>query len=578
MKRYLLCHMGLFVALVTLFSLPQPGVAARQHEPEAGQSSTLVFLPMVMRPTAVAAPVIHSFTANPATIQSGATSTLSWQVTGATSLSITPGVGVVGGTSISVSPATPTQYTLLATNDAGSASAQVTVTVTETPPPPPTGGFFIVPTPDIELPTSHPTARVDPSGGVHVVFTPESATPNNPIRPAYYAYCPANCTSAAAFTMLSLGDGVDFAALDLDPDGHPRLLLRLPVQSNTIYLFQYWMCDNNCTNPAQWTGDSIGYAYRRQVGWVESFIHSFALDHQGRPRFIYYDSGADYNDPHWGAFYAYCDSSCTNPANWYETRLLADSHARDFDLAFSPSGQPRLAFATYNSETMAQPVIYAECNQSCGTAANWAGFVLANTVSASVSHEANFSLAVDGNGRPRLALYTGTGSGGSLTPNTLYYLGCQEGDCTQAANWTAVNLNFPQTHGEEGVSLALDGQSRPRLAYHAPMAAGFGLYYAWCDTSCETSAAGWQAQEMEPSEAVNAELPIPPRPGCAFPDCDPPIPPCTISTWDTGVRPSLALDGQGRPRIAYDANHEQGGACGTFTDTKLTRYIQFEQP
>jgi hypothetical protein len=572
MKRHLFLKLAIFSALLFLFSLAQSGAVARQLKNSSGLNSTLLFLPLVVKLETGPVPVIHSLTATPATIQSGDSSTLAWQVTGATGLSI----GAVSGTSISVSPATTTQYTLLASNAAGSASAQVVVTVNNAPPT--SDGFFIVPTPDIELPTSHPTAKVDPAGGVHVAFTPESAGPNNPVRPAYYAYCPANCTSPAAFTIVSLGDGVDFAALELDPNGRPRLLLRLTIQSGSIYLFQYWQCDSNCTNPAQWTGDSIGYAYRRQVGWVESFIHSFALDHAGRPRFIYYDNGADYDDPHWGTFYAYCDNNCTQATNWFETRLLADSHARDFDLAFSPTGQPRLTFATYNSDTMAQPVVYAECNQNCGTAANWAGFVVANTVSASVSHESIFSLAVDSNGRPRLALYTGTGIGGDLAANTLYYLGCQSGNCAQETSWTAVNLNFPQTHGEEGVSLALDGQNRPRIAYHAPMAAGFGLYYGWCNNNCETNAAGWQAQEMEPSEEVNTELPIPPWPGCPFPQCNPPVPPCTVSTWDTGVRPSLALDSAGRPRIAYDANHEHGGACGTFTDTKLTRFIQFEQP
>lgn len=83
---------------------------------------------------------------------------------------------------------------------------------------------------------------------------------------------------------------------------------------------------------------------------------------------------------------------------------------------------------------------------------------------------------------------------------------------------------------------------------------------------------------MEASEEVNAELPIPPWSGCAFPQCNPPIPPCTVSTWDSGLRPALALDAAGNPRIAFDAHHEQGGACGTFTDTKQSRFIQFVQP
>lgn len=534
------------------------------------------YLPFVSNPATGAAPVIHSFAASPATIEAGASATLSWQVSDATSLSISPGVGAVSGASIAVNPTATTQYTLTAANAHGSSVAHATVTVSEEPHAP--EGFFIVPTPDIDLPTSHPTVRVDDAGGVHVVFTPQSASQGNPGRPAYYAYCPGNCTRATDFTIVPLGNGVDFASLQLDPAGRPRVLLRLPLQSGAIFLFQYWMCEGNCLNPAQWAGDSVGFTYARPVGWVEPFIHSFALDHLGRPRFVYYDNGADTNDTHWGAFYAYCDDNCTSAANWYETRLLDDSYAGDFHLAFGPAGQPRVVYGTYNSGAIVQQLAYAECNQDCGAGANWSATILAETVSASVSHFATFSLATDGSGKPRLALYTGTGVGGSLAPNTLYYLACGGANCAQASAWTALDLNLPQTHGEDGVALALDTQDRPRIAYHAPMAAGFGLNYAWCEAECETSAQGWQAQEMEPSEAVNDELPIPPWPGCQFPECDPPVPACTVSTWDTGVRPSLALDAAGHPHIAYDANHEQGGPCGTFTDTKLTRYLEASQP
>ncbi|MFY0530332.1 hypothetical protein ACN28I_46580 [Archangium gephyra] len=75
-------------------------------------------------------PTISSFTAAPATINAGQSTTLSWATTGATSLSITPGVGTVSGTSATVSPATTTTYTLTATNAAGNTTATTTVTVT----------------------------------------------------------------------------------------------------------------------------------------------------------------------------------------------------------------------------------------------------------------------------------------------------------------------------------------------------------------------------------------------------------------------------------------------------------------
>jgi hypothetical protein len=79
--------------------------------------------------TPAGSPTITSFSANPTTISSGQSSTLSWAVTGATGLSINQGVGTVTGTSKSVSPTTTTTYTLTATNAAGSNTATATVTV-----------------------------------------------------------------------------------------------------------------------------------------------------------------------------------------------------------------------------------------------------------------------------------------------------------------------------------------------------------------------------------------------------------------------------------------------------------------
>ena len=74
-------------------------------------------------------PTINSFTASPPSITSGDSSTLSWSVTDADTLSINQGIGTVTGTSVTVSPTTTTTYILTATNTAGSVSASVTVTV-----------------------------------------------------------------------------------------------------------------------------------------------------------------------------------------------------------------------------------------------------------------------------------------------------------------------------------------------------------------------------------------------------------------------------------------------------------------
>jgi len=75
-------------------------------------------------------PAIDSFTASPASITEGSSSTLSWVVTGASTVSINQGIGTVDlSDSISVSPTTTTTYTLTANNSAGTITDNVTVTV-----------------------------------------------------------------------------------------------------------------------------------------------------------------------------------------------------------------------------------------------------------------------------------------------------------------------------------------------------------------------------------------------------------------------------------------------------------------
>lgn len=75
------------------------------------------------------APGIASFTASSSNIASGTSVTLSWNVSGASYLIVSPGPGAVRGSSASVSPTQTTTYTLYATNQYGRSSASVTVTV-----------------------------------------------------------------------------------------------------------------------------------------------------------------------------------------------------------------------------------------------------------------------------------------------------------------------------------------------------------------------------------------------------------------------------------------------------------------
>lgn len=87
-------------------------------------------------PSSSSPPVIASFGASPPAVTTGQSSALTWSVSGATSLSIDPGVGTVTGSSTSVSPATTTIYTLTAANAAGRATSTTTVTVSPGAPAP----------------------------------------------------------------------------------------------------------------------------------------------------------------------------------------------------------------------------------------------------------------------------------------------------------------------------------------------------------------------------------------------------------------------------------------------------------
>lgn len=71
-------------------------------------------------------PSISSFTASPSAITAGQSSTLNFATSGATSLIINPGnINVSGRTSLVVTPSVTTNYTLTASNSAGSASASI---------------------------------------------------------------------------------------------------------------------------------------------------------------------------------------------------------------------------------------------------------------------------------------------------------------------------------------------------------------------------------------------------------------------------------------------------------------------
>jgi hypothetical protein len=90
-----------------------------------------VTAPVTITVAAGTIPQIVTFVANPTSISAGSSTQLCWQVTGATSIAINPGVGnsLSANSCASVSPSQTTTYTLTASNSAGQIQANVTVNV-----------------------------------------------------------------------------------------------------------------------------------------------------------------------------------------------------------------------------------------------------------------------------------------------------------------------------------------------------------------------------------------------------------------------------------------------------------------
>src|SRR4030042_1933489 len=99
--------------------------------------------------TSSQAPVISSFDVDTSTIAAGESSTLSWSVVGATTVSIDQGIGNVAlAGRRAVMPSATTVYTLTATNAAGvstTATAQVIVSGAPSPSVAPPGGPSFTP-------------------------------------------------------------------------------------------------------------------------------------------------------------------------------------------------------------------------------------------------------------------------------------------------------------------------------------------------------------------------------------------------------------------------------------------------
>jgi hypothetical protein len=424
------------------------------------------------------------------------------------------------------------------------------------------------------MPSRLPHIAIDAAGGVHAVYAADSADEQGR-RPAYYAYCASDCSSTGRFNAVALSDGLGDAQIQLTSTGKPRILLATQPVSTAVIQHEYWSCDSNCLQPAGWTGTVVVEFGTPDLTSPSENTQSFVLDAQGRPRFVFSSNprrGIDLG----GAYLATCDTGCSSAAQW-RLAQLDENEWKNAALTIDPQGRPRIAYSMMQAaEPYAVPVIsYLECAQ-LDCSAGVARMTLAITATDGSLSTSAFALRLTSTGAPRIALYPGTGGGGNLTADQLHYLSCDASCTTQLGQWRALDLGLPATYGEEGVDLALDQQNRPRLALRAPYGVE-ELAYAWCDAQCESNAQGWQRKLLASAKAAEAEMGRPARMGC--PDCIPPIPPCPDASWLAGFWPSITLDRNGNPVIAYEVQLEAGGGtCSVGILARLPRLMTFPQP
>lgn len=401
-----------------------------------------------------------------------------------------------------------------------------------TPPSQPVEGALFL---DRTHHTYGPDIAVDKNGGMHTVYfaTTESV---HGVYPAFYAHChpsAANdCGDVSKWPRVLLANETRSIQIELTQNGNPRVLIKRndPSHHTRPFAFIYAACDLNCTSAAGWKTVHVSNTSDHWPEITPRTPHFFALDPEDRPRFVYWDLHAGQERK--GFYYTFCDEGCTEAQNWYEF-LITDHYLTYPALQFTAQGDPRI-LASVSTDSGNFVLVYLACDSDCHIPDQWKA---AGILPAGGGDYSGFALRLDKQDRPRLVFYQGwLDDGGG---KQLYYFWCND-NCAVADQWDGVALMAE--NGYEP-NLALDGAERPRIAYRNAKDDGIG--YIWCNEQCESAQGNWQGGLLESAETLAKDLAIPVAPHC------------TLAYWFGGFKPSLTLDGEGNPRILYEAAQYQ---------------------
>lgn len=415
---------------------------------------------------------------------------------------------------------------------------------------------FFLPTGEQVTNTTAPKIEIDEEGGIHAVYPAYAG------GGAYYAYCPSNCQSEddVSVVRFETQGTVANAMLALDSNGKPRVLLSAYAKVH------YASCDDDCSSPGSWkTAEILDHGSEREVSG-----NAFALDPQGRPRFLmhtyvaYLGIGQKPPRTDWLS----CDSNCHEPSSWKASTIATDIF-RSSELRFDAEGRAHLATVALlgvEEGDTSEVGAYLLCEEDCANPDSWSGPSFGDAHSSeyeAVPMKPSISLSLTRAGQPRV-LFMGRGNGGAAM---LVYFDC-DADCREANSWSGMVLSDHEELGE-GIDLALDENDKPRVVY--TLDDNIGLLH--CDTeSCTSIDATWDLAVVEKgSDMPSDDIFLYPN--------------CTVGAWLLHS-PSIALTPSGRPRVGYQARDISGGwtttdpskpPCTAGTDMSLSRLAIMER-
>lgn len=264
--------------------------------------------------------------------------------------------------------------------------------------------------------TGTPDVAIDAQGGTHMVYAYHVPVADNP--DLVYAYCPAPasaCSDASRWRRINLGGPVDHAQIELTPAGTPRIVARGDSQEKSGFKnYYYGECNNDCLADSGWNFAAVTDSYTNGTSDITGYYlpkRYFALDPQGKPRFVFYNGDYKAEPDRYGGYYASCDTSCANGENWSVTLFthaqpekyryeLLDNPA----LTFTSKGEPRVVGNVYlldNNDTT-NGIYYFGCNSGCDDDANWARIKIAERGGGGYPA---WDIALDSADRPRIAFY-----------------------------------------------------------------------------------------------------------------------------------------------------------------------------